>query len=185
MIIDETKNIDTPSDIEDMEHKSGNEQSHEQDSGNNLALEVCKEEIKHWQDKFYRVVADLENYRRRAAKDQERFVFQTQADFLVDILDIVDDVDRAIAQAPEHDANTTSWITGFLLIQKKLYSLLQKYNVKEITAESNIAFDPELHDAIAHVDSEDIQSGLIVNVFQKGFLLNETVLRPAKVSVSK
>ena len=75
------------------------------------------------------------------------------------------------------------WIAGFEMIQKSLNKLLEKYEVKEISDFQN--FDPELHEAIAQVASDEHESGQIVNVVQKGYILKDKILRPAKVTVAK
>lgn len=146
-------------------------------------LENCMQELQEWKSRFVRVSADLENFRRRVEKERIDWMRVAQAEVLQDLLSVVDDFDRALQEGEKSDSDIASFLEGFSLISKSLYKLLEKYGVTEITEHKT--FDPNLHEAIAQVDSPDHQSGEIVQVMQKGFMLKDKVLRPAKVTVAK
>ena len=166
-----------------LENNDQNDQTpNDAEENGSQELENCLIQVQEWKEKCLRISADLQNYIKRAEKDRERLMHQIQADFLLDILPVVDDVDRAIDQAPQEIKDTQAWLEGFLLIQKKLYSFLEQYGVKEIT--NYAEFDPELHEAVMQVASDKYEEGAIVQVLQKGFVLNNQVLRAAKVSVA-
>lgn len=149
-------------------------------------LEACQHEVTTWKNKFLRASADFQNYKQRVEKERIQWISSGQAMLLTDLLTIVDDIDRALTEYKKQEwrtSRTDAWIDGFMLINKTLYKLLEKYGVKEIT--DITVFNPEIHEAVAHVASPDHTSGEIVAVMQKGFLFKDNVLRPAKVSVAQ
>jgi len=175
----------------DNQKPNGSSESHDQESQveehQNVAdsvkeLKDCMLQVEQWKEKFFRASADLQNYTKRAEKERDRLIHQIQAQFLLGVLAVVDDVDRAIEQAPQEIKDALSWLEGFILIQKKLYTFLDQYGVTEIT--DVIDFNPELHEAVMQVTTEEYKEGAIVKVLQKGFMLNDQVLRPAKVCVA-
>ena len=151
----------------------------------NQQLEQCRRECDDWKEKFVRSSADFENFRRRMTKEQAVWAEQSQSEVLIELLRIVDDVDRAIrhhsqgASSPEH----AEIVKGLELVWQSLYKLLERFGVSEIT--DTTVFNPELHEAIAHVASEKHQSGAIVDIVQRGYQKGERVLRPTRVTVAK
>ena len=135
-----------------------------------------EQELSEVQQRYFSLAADFDNARKRASKEYEVVRFETASRLLKPILDIVDDFDRAV-QAEKIDTE------GFLLIKKAFEKFLQQNNVTVIKSIKH--FDPELHEAVMHVADSGIESGLIVSVLQKGYLLQDKVLRPAKVSIAQ
>jgi molecular chaperone GrpE len=140
-------------------------------------LNECLLEKDEWKDRCLRTAADFENFKRRSEKERIQWITNTQSSVLADVLDIVDDFERALAQPADQSRE------GFELIYKSLQKILQKYGVQEIKEVAE--FDPNLHEAIMQVESTDHQAGQIVQVLQKGYRFKEQILRPAKVSVAK
>ncbi|HML19376.1 MAG TPA: nucleotide exchange factor GrpE, partial [Candidatus Dependentiae bacterium] len=132
-----------------------------------------------------RLAADFENYKKRVERDRGSWTYTAQAEILRDILPVVDDFDRAIAEyrKSEHAGQYAAWISGFELIRKALDKFLSNHGVTLI--EQMIVFDPQYHEAIAHIESPAHSSGQIVDVIQKGYMLNDKVLRVARVAVAK
>jgi len=145
----------------------------------------CTDELASVKDQLVRIGADFQNYKKRVEKDKAQWGHFIQSDFFNYLLPIIDDFDRALEQSQkeESSSNLKEWVKGFKLIHKSLYDFLKKQNVEPI--EQVTTFDPELHEALVQVDSDEHESGAIVEVMQRGFLLNGKVLRPAKVSVAK
>jgi molecular chaperone GrpE len=139
------------------------------------SLESCEKERDEWKEKYLYARADFDNAQRRMAKDMERLVWDGQAKVLREVLDIVADFERALAQKQEND--------GFVLIYKRMLKILDQAGVKEIEVQQS--FDPELHEAVAHVDAPGHESGSIVEVLQKGYRFKNEILRPARVSVAR
>jgi molecular chaperone GrpE len=142
-------------------------------------LQMCKQQVQEWKDKTIRMTADFENFKRRLEKDQAVWQYTFQAKILLDVLDVVDNFDRAFKDLDINDPRNA----GFVLIYKNLKKLLDKYNVTEIT--ENKHFDPTIHEAISTVEVEGKESGDIVEVLQKGYMFKDQVLRPAKVSIAQ
>ena len=140
-------------------------------------LNECLLQKDEWKDRCMRTAAEFENFKRRSEKERVQWITNTQASVLTDVLAIVDDFERALAQPADQSRE------GFELIYKSLQKILQKYGVQEI--KENTEFDPTLHEAIMQVESADHQAGQIVQVLQKGYRFKEQILRPAKVSVAK
>ncbi len=148
-------------------------------------LNVCQKERDEWKDRTLRATADFVNYKKRVEREQALWSMRAQEAILTDLLDTIDDFDRAITEhekkerTPELDA----WLAGFELIRNKFTKLLSKHNVKEITQIKT--FNPQLHEALVHLESKEHQQGQIIEVMQKGYRVKDQVLRPAKVSVAK
>lgn len=137
-------------------------------------LDTCKASLADWQSKYAHLAADFENYKKRMAKEQSSFAMHAQARLLSNLLSIIDDFDRAMAHEIDKD--------GISMIHKELAAFVKKAGVVEMTYD---LFDPERHEALMQVESPDHQEGQIVQVLEKGYMLGDRVLRPAKVSVSK
>jgi molecular chaperone GrpE len=148
-------------------------------------LNACKEASELSQQRYIQVLADMQNYKRRMEKDQLAWTRRAQESVLSQLLPIVDDFDRAIMEHKKHggDEELSAWMVGFEMISKELYKFLKSVHVTEITEISS--FDPELHEAVAQVESDSVASGDIVEVVQKGYMLADQVLRPAKVTVAR
>ena len=157
-------------------HQSGTDQEHTELKACLSSLEACYKERDEWKEKYLYARADFDNVQRRMAKDMDRLLWDAQAKVLREVIDIVADFERALeAHKTEQD--------GFALIYKRLLKMLDQAGVKEITVGKD--FNPELHEAVAHVAAPDHESGSIVQVLQKGYLLKNEILRPARVSVAQ
>lgn len=148
-------------------------------------LESCRVEVAEWKDKFVRLNADFENFKKRMLEQQRLWVGMAQAEILADLLTIVDNFERALAEHEKQEKTPERkvWIEGFALIYQSLITLLHKSGVEEITEHGT--FNPIYHEALVQVDSSDHASGTIVEIMQKGYSFKGKVLRPAKVSVAK
>jgi len=148
-------------------------------------LLACQTELEQWKEKYMRVSADLENFRRRMEKERARWMESAQAEVVYDMLSIVDNFETVLNQTKKQELSTEQkkWFDGFAMINKMFSKSLKTHGLQEITEIEQ--FDPELHEAISQVESEDHESGEIVEVLQKGYRFKDEVLRPAKVSVAK
>lgn len=146
-------------------------------------LAACQSQLQEYKDKYVRVIADFENFKKRQEKDRLSWNFTAQAELLRGFLGIVDNFDRALSeQQKESNPQLQSWIQGFALIGTELHKYLEKIGVQEITETRE--FNPEIHEAIMQVSSDEHKSGEIVSVLQKGYRFKGEVLRPAKVSLA-
>jgi molecular chaperone GrpE len=147
-------------------------------------LALCKLESAQWKEQYLRARADFENYTRRVEKERSNMVLFAQTQVLLDLIAVVDDFDRALAEEQKDaSAEIISWRSGIQMIRASLGKVLETYGVKPMT--DYAVFNPELHEAISQLAVEDKASGAIVHVAQKGYLRNGVVLRPAKVVVAQ
>lgn len=145
-------------------------------------LTTCQASLEEWKEKYLRVNADFDNFRKRTAKDQALWRQTAQIEVLLPIISIVDDFDRALESQTGEQASHAG-LEGFALIHKSLNKYLHSLGVEVMTDYDT--FDPEYHEAIMQVDVPGYESGHIVSVLEKGYLFKGIVLRPAKVSVAK
>lgn len=148
-------------------------------------VEKLQHELNESKDRYLRLAAEFDNFRKRTAKERLE-LFQTAGkDVIVDLLDILDDSDRALAQAETLDDTNRALKEGMELIFNKLRNILQSKGLK-VMETVGADFDPELHDAIAEIPapSKDLK-GKVVDEVAKGYYLNDKIIRHAKVVVGK
>jgi molecular chaperone GrpE len=127
-----------------------------------------------------RVAAEFENYRKRAARDQESLVARAHERLVKELLPVLDDLERALEAAAEHEEARLE--DGVRLVHRELRDALAKEGLVEI--ETNGRFDPHVHEALLTQPSES-DEGAIIEVIQKGYRLGDRVLRPARVVISQ
>ena len=130
-------------------------------------------------DKYLRLAAEYDNYRKRTAKEKESIYGDAKADTIKPLLAVYDNLERGIAQYDEADVHRQ----GLELILRQFTETLTKLGVTEIEAQGQ-PFDPEKHNAVMHVEDESVGENTVVEVFQKGFMIGDKVLRFAMVKVA-
>ena len=179
--IDMEMDINSDADIPGTNHLTDELPDNDEDSSSEI--EQLKEELKEQKDKFLRLAAEFENYKRRSAKERME-LFQTAGkDVIVSLLDVLDDTARAEKQM-ENSEDIDQLKEGNLLVFNKLKNILTQKGLKamECIGEN---FDVEQHEAITEVNVSDAQKGKVIDEIQKGYLLNEKIIRFAKVVVGK
>jgi molecular chaperone GrpE len=126
-----------------------------------------------------RVAADFDNYRKRVAREQEALVARAHAGLVEAILPVLDDLGRALEAAAFHEEAKLE--DGVRLVHRQLSEVLAREGLEEIP--TDVAFDPHVHEALAVIPSEEPE-GTIVEVVQRGYVLGDRVLRPARVMVA-
>lgn len=139
------------------------------------------EAANNW-DKYLRERADLENYRKRVQKEKEEILKYGNEQFIVDLLPALDNLERAVAHASDESMNAV--IEGVKLTANMLLSTLKKFGVTPVETPPGTPFDPAYHQAMAQVESADQAPNTVVSEFQKGYLLNDRLIRPAMVTVA-
>ena len=139
-------------------------------------------EIEHYKSIAQRAQADLVNYRNRATQEIEETKRIVQFGLLSRFISIVDDLERAIENLPEDSQN--EWSEGVALVLRNLEKILELEGVVQIESLGK-PFDPREHEALLYEENTETEDGLIINVIQQGYRLNERVIRPARVIVSK
>jgi len=143
-------------------------------------LEQLRKTVDEFKDKFLRNLAELDNVRKRVEKEKEDFYQYALTDLMQEMLPIIDSFERALKTSDESDGRTLK--DGVELIYRLLLKLLNKYGVTPIEI-SDRKFDPNLHHALSSEESEEAEDVEIVEEMQKGYLINNRLLRPSMVRV--
>lgn len=133
------------------------------------------------EDRLIRLAAEFENYKKRTSRERDLLKNQANAGLLSEVLGVLDDLDRAF----EHSGDSIEHFrNGISLIHSSLLDMLKRNGLSEIESAGK-PFDPQFHEAVAEMHSENVEVGFVAEVILKGYKLNDQVLRPAKVVVSK
>ena len=138
---------------------------------------------RNWQH-FLHSAADLENYKKQAARDRQDAVERTRRQMLSLVLSVLDNLERAMAFGDTQDGPSKGLVDGLRMTHRQILAQLEAIGVRPIESVGR-AFDPRLHEAVSVVPPQHVgaDSGMIVGEVLKGYLLNDDVLRPAKVAV--
>jgi len=152
------------------------------DLSNEELGEEAAQRIGELEDRLLRTVAEFDNYKKRTANQFEQMVRSANEKLLLELLDVVDNFERAL-QHSNGESENESLRKGTELIYNQLLGILAKYDVKPIESVGQ-PFDPNLHEAMMQTPSNDYDEGLVAMEIGKGYVLGERVLRHAKVAVS-
>ena len=142
-------------------------------------VEVLKAQLVQQEDKFLRLAAEYENYRRRTTKEKEAIWNDAKGNAATAFLPVYDNLERALKQETADEA----YKKGVEMTMNQLKTVLEKLGITEIDALGQ-TFDPNLHNAVMHVDDENLGENVVAEVFQAGFQLGEKVIRFAMVKVA-
>jgi len=134
-------------------------------------------------DLAQRTQADFANYKRRTAQELEQKIRDANGGLLTQLLPVIDDLRRALANVPA-DLADQAWPQGIALIGQKLENILQKQGLEQIGGEGD-RFDPHIHEAVAYEEHPVYDEGQVASVYSIGYRLNDRVLRPAQVVVAR
>ena len=142
-------------------------------------VEILKAQIAQQEDKYLRLAAEYENYRRRTTKEKEAIWNDAKGNAATAFLPVYDNLERALKQETADEA----YKKGVEMTMNQLKTVLEKLGITEIEALGQ-TFDPNLHNAVMHVDDESLGENEVAEVFQAGFQLGEKVIRFAMVKVA-
>ena len=145
-------------------------------------LEAKEAKAKEIYDLYLRAMAEMDNLRKRTAREKADTIKYGKEEIIKDILPFLDSMDRALEHADTSDAR--AFIDGIRLMQDQLLCCLQKHGVERIESMGE-DFDPNLHEALMMLDSADHRDNQIVSEMEKGYLLNGRLIRPSRVCVCK
>lgn len=140
-------------------------------------------ELKELNDKYVRLYAEYENYRKKAAKDREELAKYVREELIYDLLPSLDHLEIALQHAAE-DENSVGLKQGVEMTLRELYRILEKYGLKPIEALGQ-SFDPEYHHAVSQVETDEVEDKTVVEVLRKGYIFGDKVIRAAMVSVAR
>jgi molecular chaperone GrpE len=146
-------------------------------------VEEKEKEVKEHHDRLLRVAADFENYKKRMTREKEEWVKFANEDLIKSILPFVDNLERAVNHS-EKTEDIQSLVEGIKLTVQQLLQTLNRFGVSPVESLGK-PFDPTMHEAMLVVETDQHEPNQVVEEFQKGYLLNDRLLRAATVSVSK
>ncbi len=152
--------------------------------GEYAQLKQDAEKAKVYWDKYLRLQADFENTRKRWERERFELLRYANDDLLSDLLNVIDDLERSLELSQNKHEDFTAFLKGVEMILAHLHDLLKKNGVSPIESIGK-PFDPNLHEALMQVEKEGIVENTVIEELQKGYLLNNKVIRTAKVKVSK
>ncbi len=141
----------------------------------------AEEEAGRLREALLRKVADFDNLRKRNEREKAEYTRYALSEVMLDLLGVLDNFERALEHAPAAGADDLR--TGVEMIARQLTEVLRKHGVVEVEAEG-VPFDPQVHEAIMREETAEVPHGTVVQVFQKGYVLNDRLLRAARVKVS-
>jgi len=177
--LNEHTNSETQTEGENVKVETG-EQEQTQKSADSKDY---KKEYDQLYDRYLRLAADFDNYKKRTAKEKSDITAYGNEELIKAVLDVVDNLERALEHAQRNE-DTESLIEGVKLVYNQLLSCLQRFGLQRIEADEGTEFDPRFHQAFERVETEDVSPGIILTEVVKGYKLKERLLRPAIVSVS-
>lgn len=176
MADEQNQDTQLPDVVADAEAASGDELD--------ARIQVLEEELAAAQDQALRMAADLQNVRRRAEQDVEKAHKFALEKFAGDLLPVIDSLERGLELSSPEDQSIKAVREGMELTLKLFHDTLKRYQVEAVDPHG-APFDPERHQAMAMQESASVEPNSVLKVFQKGYLLNGRLLRPAMVVVSK
>lgn len=166
------------------EEKSDSTEQNDGSKDADSSMPTLEEEMAQLRDKYVRLHAEFDNFRKRTAKERVDLINTASRDVITEMLPVLDDFDRAI-QANENNDDIEAVKDGFGLIRQKMFKTLENKGVKAMDSIGK-AFDTDHHEAITQIPAPSKkQRGKVVDVVEKGYFLNDTVLRYAKVVVGQ
>jgi len=137
------------------------------------------------EERWIRLQADFDNHRKRSLREKQEALSYGHENVVKDLLVVVDNLDRAIEHASASSgADFEGMLQGVELVRRELLAVLARHGVSAIEVEGE-AFDPNIHEALAQLEDEEVPAGRVARVLQKGYRLRDRLLRPARVMVSK
>ena len=178
------KEIDKESESTTDPEKPTNNESEAPKKQDQVGLEEASRELVDAKDKVLRIQAEIQNVRRRAQRDIENAHKFALDKFVSALIPVVDNLDRASDTIDEVDEAQRAVADGLKLTLKSFLDVLMQFNVEQVDP-SGVPFDAELHQAVSTVETSEVEPNTVIDVYQKGYVLNGRLVRPAMVTVAK
>ena len=148
-------------------------------------IEVWRRKAEENRIKWMRAMAEMENFRKRSRREIESSINFANANLLRELLEVLDNFERAQgASRSSEEGSTEAYVEGIRLIYQRFVDVLRRCGLERIPAKGE-NFDPNLHEAVSQIETDEVESGQVAHVVQEGYRLKDMVLRPAKVVVAK
>jgi len=146
-------------------------------------LETAKQEAKETYDRFLRVSAEFENYKKRSAREMDDLRKYANQSLIVEMLAVVDNLERALNSSNGNSSNDKCMADGVNLTLKEILKVFEKFNVKPIESIGQ-SFDPNFHQAMMQEETDDYPENTVITELQKGYMIHDRLLRPSMVVVA-
>ena len=177
--IEEKAEETTEEKVEEKSDSKKEKKSRKESKKESEIKEAAEKLINAEKEKYLRLCAEYDNYRKRSQKERESLYADIKADTLLKFLPVYDNLERALAQPTADEA----YRKGVEMIMTQFNETLKKLGITEIEAKGQ-SFDPNMHNAVMHIEDDSFGENEVVEVFQKGFKLNDRVIRFAMVKVA-
>jgi len=185
MVDSEENNNSETSSAQTMDNENESNTAEVEDTEELTVEEQLHEELAKEKDKFMRLFAEFENYKKRTTKERIDLFKTASQDLMVSLLPILDDFERALLHIDD-DKEAEELRKGVLLIYNKLLNTLNQKGLQVIELKAGDAFNPDVHEAVTHIPApEDDLKGKIIDVVEKGYKLGEKIIRFPKVVIGK
>ncbi|TXJ12646.1 nucleotide exchange factor GrpE [Brachyspira aalborgi] len=183
--IEEYENIETEEELKNNKENANEDNKNNEENELNKKIEELENQNADLKDKYMRAMAETENIRKRAAKEKIDTIRRANKDLLLSLLNFMDNFERAIkAGENNNDIQNSEYYKGIELIHKQFIDFIHDNGVEEIECLGE-EFNPNLHEALTVIEVPDCEHEKIVEVYAKGYKLNDELLRTAKVIVGK
>jgi molecular chaperone GrpE len=149
----------------------------------NAALAEAEARAEEYLDGWQRARAEFANYRRRQEQQRKQMQVNAKANVLVQLLPVMDDLKRALEAVPE-EIEGNPWVSGVEQVQRKWQAALEREGLSALLVKAGESFDPNIHEALTHEPSTEVEAGKVIEVVQPGYEVDGVILRPALVRVS-
>lgn len=166
------------------EKESSKEEKKEKKNKYKEKIEALENEKAELKDKLLRNAAELENYKRRMNEERIKERKYASCELVTNLVGILNNLDKCVNMETE-DQMLKNFLIGFKMINNQLFDCLKNDGLEEIKAEIDMPFDPNVHNAIETVENPEKESGVIVEVLQKGYKYKDRVIKPTMVKVNK
>ena len=168
-------NLDTEEKVEETKEEAKEEVKEEKSE-----LDILKEEKNELNDRYLRLLAEYDNFKKRTVREKEAIYIDSAADTISQLLPVMDNLQRALDSFTDKE---NDFYKGFEMVYKQTQEIFTKMGVSEIKALGE-EFNPELHNAVMHIEDENVTENTIVEEFQKGYTYKEKVIRYSMVKVA-
>ena len=179
---EEQKEVLDKTESDKKSNKKSSSRSTSKSRGKDKELTKVKTELSEIKDKYLRLYSEFDNFRRRTAKEKLDLVSTANEDLMIELLPVIDDFERAIKSFDSDNGDVENIKEGVMLIFNKLNNVTEKKGLKDMETNPGDDFNSEIHDAISHIPApEEKFKGKIIDTIEKGYYLNDKVIRFAKV----
>ncbi len=176
-VTEETVDMETETTVDEKEDKKKKKKKMSKEA---IEIESLKEELQKQKDTYMRILAEYDNFRKRSAAEKTAVYNNAVSDAVNAILPVADNINRALSQ---ENSSAEDLKKGVEMICNQFNQSFEKLGITAV-GEIGESFNPDIHNAVSHIDSEDFEENVVCEVFQKGYKLNDKIVRHAMVQVA-